>query len=242
MRELEKALRGNKILIFLDLEGAQFSHEMIEIGAYKVVLKDDLTVKKIFKPYKAYVRAKSRVGKVVTELTGITDEKIEKEGIPYRVALNGLIKYVGNKDYHRCLFVTFGSFDKTIFQASGEHNKDASMDETRFITHHMFDFAEFLSRFVRDQNGNPYSLKNCLKLFGVEFEGREHDAACDALNLIDLYKAFLENPQIVKEEYKKVIARNHHLPGPVAMVMNKLNKGLTVGPEEYDYYVEEFLK
>ena len=41
VKQLERALRGKKVLVFLDLEGTQFTHEMIEIGAYKVFLKDD---------------------------------------------------------------------------------------------------------------------------------------------------------------------------------------------------------
>jgi hypothetical protein len=36
MKALDKAICDKKVLIFVDLEGTQFTHEMIEIGAYAV--------------------------------------------------------------------------------------------------------------------------------------------------------------------------------------------------------------
>jgi DNA polymerase III alpha subunit (gram-positive type) len=171
MKALEKELRGHDCLIFLDLEGTQFSHEMIEIGAYKVYLNKDQTVKKIFDGYTSYVKAKAKVGRVVTNLTGITDEKIKKDGVPFRVIQQGFRKYVG-KDWGKCLYVTFGSHDLRIIMQSADNNMDASMEEARYVTHNAFDLSEFISRFIKDDNGNSLSLTNYLKVFNVPFEGQ----------------------------------------------------------------------
>ncbi|MCR5491130.1 MAG: exonuclease domain-containing protein [Bacilli bacterium] len=241
MKDLEKALKGFRVLAFIDLEGTQFSHEMIEIGAYKVYLKDDLTVKKVMKPYKTYVRAKSRIGHFVTELTGITEQMLKDKGVVYRLALQGFKKYMG-KDFEKALFVTFGSHDKVIFQSSLENNLDASKEDTLFILRHHFDFSAFLSRYIKDEHGNPYSLANYLKIFEVEFEGKAHDACADAENLVSLYEAFLKKKDIVKAEYKKTVARMHHFPAPLLKVAQALNEGKTVTPEEYDAYFDEVLK
>ena len=46
MKYLEKHLNKRKILCFLDLEGTQFSHEMIALGAVKVDIKKDGSIKK----------------------------------------------------------------------------------------------------------------------------------------------------------------------------------------------------
>ncbi|MBO4540775.1 MAG: exonuclease domain-containing protein, partial [Bacilli bacterium] len=238
----KKALRGRKTLVFMDLEGTQFSHEMIEIGAYKVVLRDDLTIKKVFPGFKSYVFPKARIGKLVTDLTGITEEMIDKEGKPYRVVQQSFRKYVG-KDFEKALFVTFGSHDYVIINASAENNMDASMDQARFVTHHAFDFAQWLAGFVRDQNGNNYSLANYLKIFGLPFEGKAHDALVDARNLVDLYKAVLAHPEVLKENYKELVARkNGHLPEPVRKVMQALQEGKTITPEDYDGFVEDYLR
>ena len=229
-------------MVFMDLEGTQFSHEMIEIGAYKVLLRDDLTIKKIFPGFKSYVIPKARIGKVVTDLTGITEEMIDKEGKPYRVVQQSFKKYVG-RDFNNALFVTFGSHDYVIITASAENNMDASMEQARFITHHGFDFAQWLANFIRDPNGNNYSLANYLKIFGVPFEGKAHDALVDARNLVDLYKAVLANPQVIKENYKELVARKSgHLPEPVRKVMQSLHEGKTVTPKDYDALVEDYLK
>jgi len=241
MKALEKELSDNRCLIFMDLEGTQFSHEMIEIGAYKVLLKDDLSVKRIIPGFSSYVKSKAKVGKVVTNLTGITDEKLRKEGIPFRLIQQGLKKYVG-KEWGKCLFVTFGSHDLRIIMQSAENNMDASMEEARYVTHHAFDFSEFLARFIKDEHGNSYSLANYLKVFGVPFEGKAHCALVDAYNLIDLYKAFLSKPDIIEVEYKKTLSRMSHFPVPVLRVLQRLNKGQNVTPDDYESEIKDYLK
>ena len=241
MRELEKALRGKRCLLFIDLEGTQVTHEMIEIGAYKVLLKPDFTVKKVFKPYHAYVLAKHRVGPIVTKLTGITDFKLKKEGIPFRLVQQQIQKYLG-KDYKDALLVSYGTQDAHIILSSAENNMDASTEEARFLARHFFDLAEFVARFVRDDNGNLYSLSNILKIYGVEFEGTAHNAQADAYNLLLLYKAFIEHPEITAHEYKKTLSRFNHAPLPVLRVVQALNRGESVTPETWDRLIEESLK
>ena len=241
MKELEKALRGYRCLVFIDLEGTQISHEMIEIGAYKVYLKDDLTIKKTFKPLRYFVKAKGKVGPVVTKLTGITDLQLKKEGITFREAQQKLRKYVG-RDWEKCLFVSYGNQDGKIFLSSGERNMDASMPEARFVAHHMFDLCEFIARYARPDNDGVYSLTNCLKTFEVEFEGHAHDALVDAYNLMLLYSAFLDRKDILAREYKKKIAALRHLPLPIRYVCQELSQGNSVTPEEYDALVEKSLE
>lgn len=241
MKELEKALRGYRCLVFLDLEGTQITHEMIEIGAYKCLLKDDLTIKKTFKPFRFYVKAKGKVGPIVTKLTGITDLQLKKQGVTFREVQQSFRKYVG-KEWEKCLFVSYGSQDGKIFLASGERNMDASMPEARFVSHHMLDLCDFISRFVRPDNDGVYSLTNCLKIFEVEFKGQAHDALVDAYNLMLLYSAFLSRKDIVAREYKKRIASLRHLPLPLRYVCEELSNGRPVTPEEYDKLVEKSLQ
>lgn len=241
MKELEKALRGKHCLLFIDLEGTQMTHEMIEIGAYKVLMKDGLQIKKVFKPYHAYVLAKHRVGPIVTKLTGITDLKLKKEGIPFRLVQAQLKKYLG-KDYEDCLLISYGSQDAQIILHSAENNMDASTEEARFLARHFFDYSEFLGRYVRSEQGNILSLTNALKAFGVEFEGHAHNAQADAYNLFLLFKAFIEKPEMVHEQYKLAIFRQGRFPAPVAKVIRRLNEGQAVTPEDWDSFTLEALK
>ena len=167
-------------------------------------MKIILSIKKKIKPFRIYVKAKSRVGSYVSELTGITDKILNKEGVPFRVALQSFKKYVG-KDWQKCLFVTFGSSDKDIFMASSDRNLDASREDALFVCRHMFDYCRFIHQFIQTEQGNPYSLINYLKLFGKEFNGKAHDACDDAYNLMLLYSLFLEKKSIVEEEYFKTL-------------------------------------
>ena len=64
MKDLEKIINSRKSLCFLDLEGTQFSHEMIAIGAIKVDIRKDLSIKKIHKGYYSLVLAKNKIGKL----------------------------------------------------------------------------------------------------------------------------------------------------------------------------------
>ena len=67
MRILNNIVQGHSQLAFLDLEGTQFTHEMIAIGIVKVDIRKDGTIKKIHKGYHSYVYAKNKIGKIVTD-------------------------------------------------------------------------------------------------------------------------------------------------------------------------------
>lgn len=241
MNALRKALRDRRCIIFFDLEGTQFSHEVIEIGAYSVLLHDDLTVKRIHKPFKCYVKAKNHVGKVVTDLTGITDEKLKKEGLLFPEAISRFHQYM-SKYEKKCVFLAFGNQDIKIIENSVYLNGDAGKAFARLIKQNYFDFSAFISNYIKDENGNAYSLKNYLKLFRVVFEGQAHDASSDAYNLIELYKAFLREKDLVREEYEKTLTRAKRLPAPIATIMRKLQEGSVITPEDFDRAVEDSLK
>lgn len=241
MKVLEKHIEHRKSLCFLDLEGTQFTHEMIAIGAVKVDLRKDMSIKKIHKGYYTLVKAKNRIGKVVTDLTGITEAQVKENGVSFRVAVEQLKKYMG-RDFSKCLFVTFGNHDVRIISQSLAHNLDVKKEDVQIMIKHAFDFAEFISNYVRDEHFNTYSLTNMLKVFGVEFEGTQHNALADAKNLAYLYQAVLKSRPILKEEYKKVLGLTRHLPDPIHDIILKLQAGETVTPEMFDKMVDETLR
>ncbi len=214
MKELDKRINGRKSLCFIDLEGTQFSHEMIAIGAVKVELRKDGTVKKMHKGYYSYVLAKNKVGKVVTDLTGITDEQVRKEGKRLRVVIQELKKYLG-RDFTKTLFVTFGNHDLRILSQSLAYNLDAPKEDIHLMIKHNFDLADWISDYVRDENGNTYSLANLLKVFEVEFEGQQHNALADTINLVYLYEQIVKRKDILHREYLHVLLKQRHLPAPL---------------------------
>jgi len=239
MKILDKKLKGRRCLVFVDLEGTGYSHEMIEIGAYLTTIDEQGFINKVSAPFKRYVKAHHKIGHFVENMTGITEKLLEKEGRPFADVLKEFRKYVG-KHWEDCLFVTFGNHDMVIVNRSFEENQETASEVfVRQINRANFDFSAFLAPYVQDQNGNPLSLVNYLKVFGVAFEGKAHDALADAYNLMDLYKAVLENPQILKTEYMKTLTHYHHAPQPVSKMIKKLSEGENVTPADWEKAVEE---
>jgi DNA polymerase III epsilon subunit-like protein len=241
MKALEKIIKDRRALVFLDLEGTQLSHEMIEIGAYTATLNDDLTVKKVLAPFQMYVKAHHPIGGVVIKMTGITQKTLDEKGEPFPYVLAQFRKYVG-KYWGKCMFVTFGNHDLRIVNQSVLNNFDSDPEIAHIINKGDFDYSLFLQQYIQDANSNPLSLTNYLKVFEVPFEGRAHDALADAFNLLDLYKAFLAKPDIVAREYKKTLSHVHHMASPVNKVITELNAGKTISPEDWEKAIEDSLK
>lgn len=227
-------------LVFMDLEATSFTSEMVEIGAYLAEINKDGSIKKVHAPFKRYVKAKHQVGFHVAQLTGITDEKLRNEGEDFPAVLSSFRKYVG-KFWDSCRFVTFSEHDMVIVKNTMAQYRDLNPSYARNIYRHHLDLQRLLDRYIQDQNGNPYSLTNYLKVFGLEFDGKAHDAIYDALNLLDLYKVAREGKEIFIKEYKNVLCGAKTRP-VVKEIIHMLSEGKTVTPEMFDALLEDTFK
>ncbi len=240
MKLLDKAIGNRKHLIFLDIEGTQFSHEIIAIGAVKVDLKNNGTFKKVHDGFKCFVNPKEKIGKLVENLTGITEKQLKKDGISFRKSQLLFKKYVGRK-FESCIFITFGSHDIRMICQSLQYNLDSNVDQAKLLMKNHLDFSVFLSQFIRDDNGNPYSLENYLKKFNIPFDGTKHDPLDDAKNLMILFEAVGKNEKIIHEEYYKILKRSSNLPYPMLKAVRELLNGKSVTPQDFDNFVKEYL-
>lgn len=240
MINLANKIRNKKYLVFIDLEATQFSHEAIAIGAVKVEINKDLSPRKIHKGFKTYVIAKEKIGYVVTNLTGITEDTLKKEGVLFPLAQRKLKEYI-KEDYEKCAFIAFGNNDLHILKQSLQYNMHSEKDDVIKIAKNYVDFSEIIGEYVRDENGNIYSLINYLKIFEVEPEGEAHDPLFDAKNLFLLYCACLKRIDILEEGYKKILENKSYQPYVVQMVMNKLKKDGVVTKEDYDKFLKDYV-
>lgn len=242
MNNIEKLLKGNKYICFLDFEGTQFSHEMIALGAIFVSLDRFGRIKKEKEPFKLFVKPKNRIGTIVKELTGITDEQVEKEGVSFKVALEKLKKYIG-VHFLKCSFITYGNHDMKILSESISHNLEFPKEICYQIRKNYIDFGAFFAEYVKDAKGNNLSLIHACELFGVDIFGPAHDPAADAINLARLYDAFLKERQIVEEKYwnnlKYSIGR---YPVPIQKALRKLLNHESVTKEEFEEFMKGYLK
>ena len=241
-KKLLKCLKGHKSLVFLDFEGTQFSHEMIAIGGIAVLIDPKTGLIKRRKPaFKVYVRAHNKIGNYVTELTGITEATLKEKGVSFDSAMKILKKYVGI-NFKKSTFVTFGNHDMRILNQSIAYNIHYPKDITSQIQKNYFDFAAYISEFIRDDKGNPLSLVHYCELFGLEEAGKAHDPEVDAINLANLYDEVLVKSNLVVDEYKKHLRmHSSHLPEPIANAVTRLASGENVTAEEFEESLKKYL-
>ena len=240
MKKFERLLKGHKSLVFLDFEGTQFSHEMIAIGATHVIIDRNGYIKKHKKPFRIYVKAHNRVGKIVTDLTGITDEMLKQKGVSFFTAMSELKKYCG-LSFRKSSFITFGNHDMKILSSSISYSFDFPKETVQCIQQNYIDFSAFIGEFMRDDKGNPLSLVKYCQAFGVKEAGPAHDPAVDAENLAWLYDATMRHSEILLEEYKKVLKSFNHFPAPVSNVIKKLANNETVTSDEFDAEIKDYI-
>ncbi len=225
----------------MDFEGTQFSHEMIAIGAVVATLDRNGNIKKYKKQFLMYVTAKNKVGRVVTNLTGITDAKLAKEGKPFSTVMKEFKNYCGIA-FKKMSFMTFGNHDMRILGQSIVYNLDAPREICSQIQKNYIDYLQFIQEFIKDDSNNPLSLVNYVKHFNLKEAGPAHDPAVDAINLAHLYQAFLDNKGIVLDDYLNTLARTSHLPMPIQAAVKKLAKGEDVKAEEFAYNARKYLE
>lgn len=241
MKKLLKSIGKEKIVIFLDLEGTQFSHELISLGACKAKVKKDGTFSRLDKGFQVYVKAKNHIGRYVERLTGINQALLDEKGISYIEAMNQFKKYVG-REFKKAKFVTFGSHDIRIFNQSEMHSGPADDEFFKIIRHSHVDLAKIISEYVKDDKNNPLSLSNYCKLFNVSMSGTEHEALSDAKNLAYLYNAIVKNPDFVSREYMKIIETGRGMPRPIQKLIKRLREQGSVDQKDLERFVKEEIK
>lgn len=240
MKSLFKLIGKRKTIIFLDLEGTQFSHEMIAFGAVRVDLDKNYKVKKVYKGIKSYVKAKNKIGHYVIGLTGIHQELLDKEGITYKEALKKIRKHCGYF-LSRVCFMTFGTHDLRILAKSLEQSPDANHEFCEFMIKNTIDLSMVISQFIRDENTNPLSLLNCLNVFHIDLVGEPHDPLTDAQHLRLVYQAMIEQKDVVFEEYKKLLMHYKSMPEPVKKAIKDLMDGKDVSSVEFIQSLHEYI-
>ncbi len=241
MKSLLNQIKNRRHLIFLDLEGTQFTHEMIALGAVKVDINRTGKILSIHKGMKVLVKPQGKIGTFVTNLTGITKEQIDQDGIAFADALIQLKKYCG-LTFSRSVFVTFGNHDLRIVMQSLAHNPTANADIAKYICRNDIDMSATLAQYIKDGNNNPLSLMNYLKVFGVTPEGVAHDPLWDAKNLVLLYQAVMQKKDVIFVEYLKLLENMRHLPEPITIAIKKLVRGEDVKASEFKEMVRESVK
>ena len=231
MKDLLKVIGHRKNIVFFDFEGAERTQEIIAIGAVLVTIGKDGSIKKMKRPFHLYVKCNSKVGNYVSNLTGITDEILREKGLYFKEAMEEFKKYCGLA-FKKSLFVSYSNADIRFLSQTIARNLKWPVEICHQIQRNYFDFANFLDNYVLDENGNRMSLGRACKLFEIELAEPLHDPAMDALNLANLYNAFIKRKDIVAREYEKVVLRYNKMPRPLVLLFDLVRNGKEVSIED----------
>lgn len=201
--------------------------EIIEIGA--VMLDEDL---KEINSFKKYVKPtyNSEIGERFSELTGITTEMLkDKERFPE--VLDSFVDWcIENTDPDE-EFTVYAWSETDLYQLEGEiQQKDIEIsDDLDYIMDNWVDFQLEFGRIIGIKG--QISLEKALDMAGLAFDGKIHDALCDARNTAMLF-AHSEDD----ENFQKTIDKIHESmqpPKPMTVSLGDLliNKGVKIGNE-----------
>lgn len=158
-----------KPYVILDIETDgldENKNKIIEIGAIKVSGSE-------LKECHYLVQCDNTLPKEIVQLTGITDDMLQQEGVDIELALNGLLNFIGSLD-----IVGYGvNFDLTFI------NTKLTDLGYPVITNSVYD----LMKYVKSEKLflENYKLQTVLKSYGID-EKVPHRALLDARLILDL--------------------------------------------------------
>jgi inhibitor of KinA sporulation pathway (predicted exonuclease) len=157
--------------------------EIIEIGVCKLILSTG----QIENQQSFYIQPEvSEVSDYCTQLTGITKEKLDKEGITLQKALKKInAKY--SAKYRT--YAGYGEFDREIIEAECK----AKAIENPFRNEYLNIKTLFSLTHLQEQSKG---LVKELELVGIPFEGNNHSGADDAYNAAKLLYTILIKKEI----------------------------------------------
>lgn len=237
MKKLYNQVRHSKQLIFLDLEGTQFSHELIAIGALKVTLTRKGTIKKRGDTFKMYIKPKNTIGRYVVQLTGITKELLAEKGVPFADAIAQFKKFVG-RNISKTKYVTFGAHDMRILRQSAKYSPEADHEYITYIGKRTIDLSAMINEYVKDGK-NTYSLTNLCKLFNVPLVEPAHDPLNDALMLAGLYDSVFKNTDLIVEKYREMLLGITKIPRPYKKLVQKVVKDGHATSADFEKLIRE---
>lgn len=153
--------------------------EIIEIGVAEI----DLFMNEVISTRQIYVKPEhDEISDFCTELTGITQHKVDKYGVSFEEALAQLVKYHGGKSK---IYACWGTDDRVI---KGECNRKS----VPYPLNQVLNIAVLHRIYFRCKN-KRYGHKKAMQMSGLEWEGQHHSGVDDAKNLARLTIKLFEN-------------------------------------------------
>ena len=197
---LSKKISDKRVLIFLDLEGTQFSHTPIEIGMVAYLKGDGLFLGEKLFTYQSYINTNGRIGKVVSDLTGITKELLLNKGKSKTIVLKEIINLL--RAYSKKKFIAYGEQDLKMLRHFITEESFTS-DYVNHIAKNYFDFHLYLANLISKNKSISPSLSKLTELFDVP-KSHAHESLSDAQMLADVYQEFVKDESTTINKIKSM--------------------------------------
>lgn len=170
-------------LLSLDLEMNQPSGTIIQIGACVFDTKNC----KIISEFNKFIFTNEQISKEIEELTGINQEQVSR-GADLKSAYLELCEF-RRKNQANKQMITWGDGDfrtlKDQVYKAYKQNEDAFKWDMGF---RFFDVKTIYQAYrIAKESPLKSGLSNSMKNLNMEFEGRQHDALCDAKNTAKIF-------------------------------------------------------
>ncbi len=155
-----------------NIDGKGRTGEIIEIGLAEI----DLTASQIIRRAQYYVKPENdEISPFCTELTGISGQKIAKQGRPLEAVLSSMVKNFGGPNK---IYAAWGHDDQILAQECLAKQLDFPIKE--YIN------LATLFRVKHRHKSGRMGQRRALEIAKIEWEGRQHSGYVDAYNLAKL--------------------------------------------------------
>jgi inhibitor of KinA sporulation pathway (predicted exonuclease) len=168
-----------KKVVALDLEYNQPSGKIIQIGA----AIGDIASASVVDSFSVVVNPGEPISEFIQALTGVTQQRVDEEGVDLQVAGEALFAFVGR---HQPFMnpVVWGIGDSESLREQMGLNGERWMFGRRTVDTKTLHVAMCLARGVSTKGGLGATMTNH---YGLPFDGRAHDARVDAENTLRLF-------------------------------------------------------
>jgi len=170
-----------KTILVIDLEATCWlpgekgnqDTEIIEIGAaYLHMMQNKYRVERIAS---IFVQPRyATISEFCTQLTGITQRKLDSEGVTFESAMDRLKKWATPDRKWPVSWASFGDFDRILMAGQCR-----GFDVTNPLSPTHFNIKTLHSLM---EGCKDVGLKKAMESFKLEFEGRQHSGLDDAVN------------------------------------------------------------
>lgn len=174
--------------IFIDLEmntvskkstdpNIRISREIIEIGAVKLDEQD-----RIIDTFKTYVKPvlNDKIAAKITKMTGITTDMVIDRPL-LQESMNAFTAWCGPD----CEIYAWSESDLRQIQKEYQVKNIPASEQLNTLQDHWHDFQQILGDMCHIQC--QLSLEDAVRIVGMDFSGKAHDALTDATNTAKIY-------------------------------------------------------